>query len=150
MPYERIWVPELNAWKIIGEITGEEALAMTNTIPIGSTQWGWNAQSGTFAYGTSQDSRSGGSFSTPPATVSPILRDTRRAVNVDVPAEYRRTPASDTVVIPGLADTYQGLRPQHYTPVSTTPGESPIPALIGGLGIVGALVLAIFAMGKKR
>jgi hypothetical protein len=72
MPYERVYIPELGKWKIIGELTGEEALALSATIPAGMTQWGWNAQSGTFAYGTSLESRLV-VYSAPPETVSGLL-----------------------------------------------------------------------------
>ena len=72
MPYERIWVPELQAWKIVGELTGEEALALSKTIPAGMTQWGWGARSGTFAYGTTTDSHLQ-TYEAPPAELSHIL-----------------------------------------------------------------------------
>lgn len=57
MPYKRIWIPDLQAWKIVGELSGEEALALSATIPQGMTQWGWNASTGVFAYGNQYQSQ---------------------------------------------------------------------------------------------
>jgi len=90
MPYERVWIPDLQQWKIIGEITGEEALALSASIPAGMTQWGWGAASGTFAYGTTTDSKLK-AYETPPAIISQyLIQHEQSYIPPDIPEEYKQ------------------------------------------------------------
>ncbi len=157
MAYTRVWVPELNAYKIIGEISGEEAAALSATIPEGSTQWGWGARSGTFAYGTSENSRIQ-TYTAPTQEVAPILQD-RSGYQLDIRTrEITQRPGMD----------WQGFRPQETTPViggggqsggggasagwapTTSNGNGLTNLIIPGIGIFGALCLAFLALGKRK
>jgi len=87
MPYKRVYIPELGEWKIIGELTGEEALALSATIPQGMTQWGWNARTGTFAYGTQYNSQLQ-TFATIPVNVRDYLVQFPKDVPYDPTGPY--------------------------------------------------------------
>jgi hypothetical protein len=148
MAYTRVWIPELNAYKIIGEISGEEALQLSATIPEGSTQWGWSAGSGTFAYGTSEESRQI-EYESPeyaPGIVPTILIDT--APGIQSPGwspEGKYTPPVSNGGTGGNGATRTWTPPPETTPTPTN-----LPAMVAGIGVFGALCLAMFAFRGKR
>lgn len=121
MPYERVWVPELNAYKIVGEMTGEELLQSMQNLPAGATQWGWNAQSGTFAYGTQYESRQE-VYEQPPIEMTPFLVDLGKVLSV-----------------PSLAPA-----------VAPQPSTGTAIGMATGMGVMATLLLIVFAMGKGR
>jgi hypothetical protein len=131
--YTRVWVPELNAYKIIGELTGEEALELSKTIPEGSTQWGWNAGTGTFAYGDTTNSRID-LYQTPPPEVAHTLRDMPE-ISLDIATgqlSATGTPSKESAP---------------FTP--SAPASSNGLPMAAGLGIMAMLMLFVFAAGRK-
>jgi hypothetical protein len=133
MPYERVWIPDLQQWKIIGELSGEEALALSESIPAGMTQWVWGASSGTFAYGNILNSRLT-TYESPPASVSKYL--------IQKPQEY---------IPPDIPDEYK----QYWSRVGTIPingknGNGDNLGLVGMSILLFTSILGGLKHGKKR
>ena len=146
MAYTRVWVPELGAWKIIGEDTGEYA-EIYKDYP-GTTQINIPASTGQIII--SQPGEEGMVIGEIPiAGQIPDLElpyvITPYVPAAEIPSVWTPTPAPAYVPTPFIPTP-------SVTPTPTPPWEPDprVGAGFMGFGVVTLLALAIFALGRRK